>query len=131
MAGNNNKVSMKDRFKSFSYALNGLKHVLKLERNFHIHIIAGVTAIMLGLVFRISYWDWMMVIMCIGFVLFAEIVNTAVEKLTDMVSPQKNEIAGKVKDIAAGAVLVAAITAFVIGSVIFLPHIFTVIKQLF
>ena len=108
---------------SFKYAFQGLCHMLKTQHNAWIHIAAMVTVICLSFYFRISRTEWIFVIFAIGFVFAAELINTALERLTDIVSPEKQAQAGQVKDLAAGAVLVAAITALIIGLIIFIPKI--------
>lgn len=97
--------------------------MLKNEPNFRIHLIAAVTAIVLGMVFHISRTHWLIIILCIGFVLAAESMNSAIEMLVDLISPQMNEKAGRIKDLAAGGVLVAAFTALVAGIMVFLPYV--------
>jgi diacylglycerol kinase len=109
--------------RSFSYALNGIKNLLRTEHNAGIHIASAVLVIFLGFVFKISKYEWCLLVLAIGFVLAAEIINTAIECLTDIVSPEYSEKAGKVKDLAAGAVLIASITAFAIGLIILLNAI--------
>lgn len=118
------KFGIRARLSSFRYAFRGLIVVCKNEPNFLIHIIAAVAVIVLGFVFQISRPEWIAIILCIGFVFFAEILNSSVENLTDMVSPHANKKAGTIKDIAASAVLIAAITAALTGSIIFFPYIF-------
>lgn len=122
-----NKFSSKARIKSFSFAFSGLKYFFLTQHNSWIHFVAAVVAIAAGYYFNISSGDWRWIIFCIGFVFAAELFNTAIESLTDLVSPQQNEMAGRVKDIAAGTVLVAAITAALIGLVIFIPRIIEII----
>jgi diacylglycerol kinase len=129
MVGDDKKFSFAERLRSFTFAFRGLYRVLKTEHNFRIHLLTAMIAIILGVVMRITRADWLIVILCIGFVLFAEIMNTAVEKLTDIAEPKKNESAGLVKDIAAGAVLVASITALAAGLMVFLPYIFRFLEQ--
>ncbi len=115
---------MKKFFKGFIYALRGIVTALKSERNLRFHIFAAISVTIAGFVFDISQIDWMMQTIAIGLVITAELMNTAIEYLTDLVSPEKNDIAGKVKDIAAGAVLISAIVALVLGLIIYLPIIF-------
>ena len=97
--------------------------MLKTQHNAWIHAVAAVIVIFLSFYFIISRIEWLFVIGSIGFVFVAELINTSIEILTDIVSPQKQEKAGLVKDVAAGAVLVAAITALVIGLIIFIPKL--------
>lgn len=109
-------------FRSFVYAFNGLRLSLS-QRNMRIHLVCAVLAIIAGLLLHISRTEWCLVAGCIGFVISAEVVNTAIEYFVDMVSPQRQEHAGRVKDLAAGAVLVAAVTALATGGMIFGKHL--------
>ncbi|MFN4811351.1 MAG: diacylglycerol kinase family protein [Bacteroidota bacterium] len=115
--------SIQARLKSFVYAFEGVMYFIKHEAQALIHLIAIVAVIGAGYWFNISLTEWIAVIFAIGIVVSAEMLNTAIEKLTDMVSPQINEQAKIVKDLAAGAVLIASLTAFIIGLIIFLPKI--------
>lgn len=108
---------------SFKYALNGLKVILTTQHNFLIHLIVAAFVTAAGLFFRVSILEWCVLVLTIAMVLVAEAFNTSIEKLTDMVSPDYNLQAGKVKDIAAAAVLIAAITSIIIGITIFLPKL--------
>ncbi len=119
----NKKFSIKARVDSFKYALQGMLGFFKSEHNSWLHLSALFIVIVAGLYFNISELEWMLIIVVSGFVIAAEIVNTSIESLTDMVSPEYNKYAGKVKDIAAAAVLVAALTALVVGGIIFIPKI--------
>lgn len=114
---------MKKFIQSFGYALNGIKHAYKGERNMIIHLLAALCVVLLGSYLQVSTAEWLWLTACIGMVMVAEMFNTAVEKLVDMVSPHHDERAGLIKDLAAGAVLVTAITAAVIGLVIFIPKL--------
>ena len=88
-----------------------------------VHMLMALFVVLTGSYLQVSTAEWLWLIACIGMVMVAEIFNTAVEKLVDMVSPQHNERAGLIKDLAAGAVLVTAITAAVIGLIIFIPKL--------
>jgi diacylglycerol kinase (ATP) len=110
-------------FASFSYAFKGLYLLFTSQRNAKIHAIAALLVIILGFLFQIVWYEWALLIFAIGLVLSAEAINTAIEYLTDLVSPQQNEQAGKVKDLAAGAVLLTAITAFIIALLVFVPKL--------
>ena len=112
---------LKKRLESFKYAFAGIRGLFKTEPNAIIHLIAAVLAIGLGFYFSISITEWCFVIFAIVFVFIAEAFNTAIEHLTNLVSPEYNELAGKTKDAAAAAVLFAAIGAAIVGIIIFLP----------
>lgn len=118
---------MKQNFKkllySFRYAWKGFGHCVGKERNLNLQLIAAVIAIIAGFVSGITRMEWMVAILCIGVVIAAELFNTAIEKLVDLVSPDQHPIAGQVKDIAAGAVLICAAAAAIIGWMIFFPHL--------
>jgi diacylglycerol kinase len=109
--------------KSFGFAFKGIYSVLK-ERNFKIQLLAAVGVIILGLVYSISVAEWIGICFCIGLVLCLEMINTAIEKSIDLLHPEWNEKAGKIKDISAGAVLIASISSAIIAGLIFLPKIF-------
>lgn len=110
--------------RSFGYAWKGIRVVFSSEPNMQIHVGVAVLAIALGFIFKISSAEWIGIVICIGLVFSAEMFNTTLEFLVDKVSPQKDPIAGKIKDIAAGAVLITAIISVVVGVIIFLPKIF-------
>ena len=113
----------KKRIESFKFAFAGIAHFVKSEPNVIIHLIAAVVAVCMGFFFAINSVEWCLVIFAIGLVLSAEAFNTAIEYLTDLVSPDYHELAGKTKDVAAAAVLMSAITAAIVGLLIFLPKI--------
>ena len=114
---------LKKRLQSFIYAFRGWKMVLQGEPNARIHLAFAAIVVLLGIIFRINPTEWRWLILCITFVLAAESLNTAVEAIVDLVSPQQHPLAGKAKDTAAGAVLLLAIGAAAIGLSIFLPYI--------
>lgn len=115
--------SIGKRIKSFAFAFRGIFKAFRTEHNLWIQSSIAIVVVFLGFYFQIPSNEWVLVILAIGLVLTAELFNTAIESLVDMVSPEYDKMAGFVKDVAAGAVLVAAITAAVIGSVIFIPYL--------
>lgn len=114
---------MKRLLLSFGYALKGIRAVIKSERNMKIHIAVAALVVVFGFGLKISFLEWLACIICTGLVLSAEIMNTAIETLVDMVSPERKSVAGKIKDMAAGGVFVAALTSIVAGIIVFLPKI--------
>lgn len=114
---------LKKRIKSFAYAFKGIASLLKKEHNAWIHCLAIVVVTSLGFYFHITPTEWCIVLLCFGMVLAAEGFNTAIERLVDLVSPERHPVAGDVKDVAAGAVLICAIAAAIIGCIIFLPYL--------
>lgn len=110
-------------FNSFKYAAKGLRFAFKTQFNFRVHLLVALMVLLAGWQLQVSLLEWLVIAVCIGGVLAVELINTAIETLVDMVSPNFNAKAGLVKDIAAAAVLVVAFMAFIIGLVIFVPKI--------
>lgn len=120
---------MRHFLKSAAYALTGIKSAFKSERNFRIHIVAMIIVIILGIYLELPLQTWGILILSIGFVLAAELFNTAVERLGDeTANGRQRQRVKNAKDLAAGGVLIAASTALVIG-VIFL--LIPLIQKLF
>ncbi len=111
---------------SFYFAFNGIKLCFKSERNFRVHCIATIIVVTLGILFNISNTEWVMILLCIAFVLCLEIINTAIEKLCDVVQPEKHPMIKIIKDMSAAAVLIGAVISVIIGAIIFFPQIFNV-----
>lgn len=107
----------------FNHALRGLLQMLKTERNFKIHVFAFISVIILGFTLEVSKPDWIILLLVSGFVLTMEIINSAIEQLCNLYSTERNEKIKNIKDISAGAVLIAALFAFVIGLVVFCPYL--------
>lgn len=113
---------LEKRLKSFTYAFSGIGSFLRKEPNAWIHCSAIVTVTIAGFLLGITRTEWLVIILCFGIVLAAEAFNTAIERLVNLVSPDFHPIAGDVKDIAAGAVLICAIATAIIGLIIFIPY---------
>jgi diacylglycerol kinase len=119
-------LALKDKNKKgvgLSFAWNGVIEALKHERNFQIHIIATVLVVVSGVGLQLSILEWTTIILVIGMVLVTELVNSAIEMLIDYLKPEIHPQAKIIKDIAAGAVLVSAIVATIIGILIFFPKL--------
>jgi diacylglycerol kinase len=116
--------------RSFGFALNGLKICFTSETNFRIHVMFTITAIALGIVLRVSAAEWLLMLFCIGLVVGMEMMNTAVEKLCNLVQEDIHPGIKTVKDVAAGAVLVAAGCSLITGLIIFIPKIIVYLKLL-
>ena len=116
------KYDLKKQLRSFGYAWKGIQSCVGKEQNLSFHLIAAMAVIIAEIVLGITRTEWIMVVMCIGTVIAAELFNTAIEKLVDLVSPERHPVAGQVKDIAAGAVLICAVAAAIIGLIIFIPY---------
>ncbi len=122
------KFSIKKRLGSFRFAFNGLRHALLHEHNFRIHLLAGVLVVIAGFYFRITKTEWIALIFAIGFVLVTELLNTTIELIADFISPGENKIIGRIKDIAAGAVLIAVLAAVAVGLIILLPYLCALLR---
>ncbi len=109
--------------RSMMYAKTGIIHFIKSEPNSRLHILATIVAISAGIWFKIDRFSWVALVLCIGLVWSAEMFNTAIEKIMNMISPEKNDQVRIIKDMAAGAVLIAAIISLITGIIIFYPHI--------
>jgi len=116
---------MKRRWLAFVYAWKGLRYAFRTQLNFRIHIAAVLIVNAAGLYFGIQPQEWALIWICIGMVLAAELVNTAIEMLTDKLWPERNPKAGHVKDLAAAAVLVCALVSLVTAACIFVPYLRT------
>ncbi len=114
---------IQERLRSFGYAFAGLAEVVRSQPNAKIHIIGLIASILLGAICGLSTIEWAIVVLCCGTVLAAEAMNTALENVVDLVSPDYHLLAGKAKDAAAAAVLITAMMAVIIGVIIFLPKI--------
>jgi diacylglycerol kinase len=108
---------------AFRVALRGIGFALRHERNFQIECVAAVLALIAGGICKLSQTEWLLVIVCIGFVLSAEGFNIALESLVDLVSPGLRPLAGQAKDVAAGAVLLSAFVALMVGAILFVPKL--------
>lgn len=109
---------------SFKYAFIGIKSALQSERNMKIHLLAMILVIIFGFIYQISIREWIDCLFCFGLVISAEMMNTAIEACIDLAMPDIHPMAKLAKDVAAGAVLVTAIIASIIGMLIFVPKIF-------
>ena len=116
-----NKSGILKFLSSFGYAFQGIFAFFKSGTNAIIHLVAAVIVIIAGYLFHITSTEWCLVVVAIGIVMSSEAINTSVEKLANQMFPEYNEQAKLIKDIAAGAVLICAIAAFIIGLIIFLP----------
>ena len=108
------KYDFKKQLRSFGFAWQGIKSCVGKEQNLSFHLITSTVVVVAGFLFGITRAEWLIIILCIGVVIAAELFNTAIERLVDLVSPGRHPIAGQVKDIAAGAVLVCAVAAAII-----------------
>ena len=105
--------------KSFGHATRGILAALRTERNIRVQLAAAAAAVTLGFLLRLTVMEWAAVLLCCAMVLGAELMNTAVETVVDLVSPGRNELAGRAKDLAAGAVWLTALAAAAVGVLVF------------
>jgi diacylglycerol kinase len=110
---------------SFAFASKGIRVAFREQVNLKIHLSISCLVVVVAYLLKLSTVEWAIILLCIAMVISLELVNSAIEALVDLVSPDRKEQAGKVKDIAAGAVLVAAAIASLIGLVIFGKHLFS------
>ena len=119
----NSGFTFHKRLASFRYAFNGLRILIRNEHNAWIHCFVAICVIIAGLLLGRSSMEWIPIAIVIGAVLAAEAINSSIESLADLVSPEYNEAIKRTKDLAAGAVLLTAIAAAAVGLIIFLPKI--------
>ncbi len=122
------KFSTPARLRSFKYAFMGLRWLFREEHNSWIHLAFIVVLIPAGFVLHLSPIEWTIMILCIGAVLSMELVNSAIERIADKISKERDDEIGKIKDIAAAAVLISAIASAIAGLIIFIPKFFQLIN---
>ena len=115
---------MKRLFHSFKFAFHGFWLACKEQPNLRIHLFVSALVVGLAFYFRVSKLDWCILLLCIGLVISLELLNSSIEGIVDLVSPERQVKAGKIKDIAAAAVLVAAAVSVLIGLLIFSTYFF-------
>lgn len=117
------KFSIRSRIKSFSYALSGIRSFIVREHNARIHLVGTIAVIIVACFLHVSLTEAAILTIVTGLVWITELLNTAVERLADLVTRERNPHIKIIKDLAAGAVLIAAITAVIVGLFIFIPRI--------
>jgi len=117
------RFSLKDRFESFKFAVNGLCSLFENEHNSRIHLLAAIIAIAMGIILKINNIEWSLLVIVIGVVFLSELLNSSLESLADIINPEWNENIRKAKDYAAAAVLISAIISVIVGGIIFIPKI--------
>jgi undecaprenol kinase len=116
-------------WKSFSFAITGIKTALWTERNMRIHLLVSVLVIACAVFFSISKLEWLFILVAIGGIFSLELMNTAIERVVDLITDEYHPLAKQAKDVAAGAVFIYAIAAVIIGLVIFLPHVLNLLNR--
>lgn len=117
----NPKQECKKLINSFKYAIEGFISSFKTERNMKIHVLAMILVVIAGIYFKLSLIEWAFIIIAISLVMGAELFNTAIETVVDMICPEKNPKAKLAKDISAAAVLALALGSAIIGLIVFIP----------
>jgi diacylglycerol kinase len=117
------------RLRSFGHAFRGLKVLVQSQHNARIHTVATILVVVAGALIRISLTEWALIALAIVCVWATEALNTAIEFLVDLVSPEHHALAAKAKDVAAGAVLVAAVGALIVGGLVFGPHVLRMLER--
>ncbi len=117
------KFKLVARVKSFSYAFRGIKTLVLSQHNAWIHCVATVIVVVVGLLLNLTGIEWAIIVIVMLLVWITEAVNTSIEFLCDLVSPEYNPLIEKAKDVAAGAVLISAIGSVIIGFIIFYPKL--------
>ena len=110
--------------------LRGIKDTIKNEINFIRELIMGLLVIICGFIFKLSLFEWIIIILLITLVLVGELINTAIEKTVDLYTKEYNELARTIKDTAGGAVLITSIASAIIGLLIFIPKIINLMEEL-
>ena len=114
---------MREFLKSFIYALQGIWSGIADQRNLKFQLAVAIVVVGAGFYLSIQAIEWCVILMCISLVISLELVNTAVENLVDLVTLERKPLAGKIKDIAAGAVLIASAISLIIGIIIFRKYL--------
>ena len=130
MSKRQRRFSLAARLASVWHAVRGLGILLREQHNARIHLVAALIAVGLALLLGLSAGEWLVLILVIGWVLALESFNSALEYLCDAISEQPHPLIGKAKDVAAAAVLISALTAALIGLLIFLPKIWLLLQTL-
>lgn len=108
---------------SFVVGFAGIGHALRSEQNMRLHALAAVGVVVGGFVLGLAAWEWVAIVSCVGLVLSAECMNTAIERLADRVSEERHPLLKQAKDCAAGAVLMLAMMSVVVGCIVFVPKL--------
>ena len=117
-------IKLRRLIKSFTYAFKGLYKVFREEQNLQVQSLAAFIVLVLAITFQISRTEWLILIFIITMVILMEVVNSAMERVTDVLKPRIDNYVKEIKDIMAAAVMLASIAAVIIGAIIFLPYIF-------
>jgi len=121
---------MKEKYSwvsTFGFALNGIWQTVKKERNIKVHLLVALTVLVLGFIFGVNKNEWLALILIICLILMAEIFNSAIEEICDLLKEKLHldyQVTSNIRDVSAGAVLVLAIGSIILGFIIFLPYMY-------
>lgn len=118
----------RNRLRSFVYAGNGFVWLAGTQWNFKFHLIATISAVACGFFFNLRSWEWVAILICMGMVWMAELINTSIEFMLNKLHPEMDESIGKAKDLAAAAVLTASLVALLVGTLVFMPYLISYLK---
>lgn len=110
---------------SFKHALEGIWHTFRFHSNFRLHIAAAILVILLGVYFKINSTEWLILVFTFNMILVAEMINTAMESVVDLIISEHHVVAKNAKDVSAGMVLISSVAAVIIGLFIFLPKFYS------
>lgn len=114
-------------FRKFGFAFSGISIAFKTQSSMRSHVLISIVVIATAFFLKVSITEWCFLFLCIGLVWAGELINTAIESIVDLCSPDKHPLAGKAKDTAAAAVLILSILSIIIGCIIFIPKILNLI----
>ena len=114
---------------SFKYAYDGVREAILNEPNFRIHLIISIITLIAAVIFRFTKYEWLTLLFTISFVLILELINTSLEAIVDLVSPERKNRAKVAKDVAAAAVLLAAVISIIVGVVLFSSKIIPLLQE--
>ena len=120
---------LRGRLRSLGHAFRGLAICFRTQTNARLHALATALVVALGFGLKLRAWEWGAVVMAIALVWTAECFNTAMEGMVDLISPERRPLAGRIKDLAAGGVLAAAIGAATVGAIIFAPKLWALLPH--
>ena len=123
-----NKWKNKNFKEALKNSLNGIKYTFINGKNFQIQLVMAIIAVIAGIIFKISFFEWSIIIILVFLVLFAEMINTVVETVVNMITNEYNENAKIAKDISAGAVTLCALCSVIVGLIILIPKLLELIK---
>lgn len=121
-------MNIKKSLQSFRYAFAGFAHIWHDHQNMRIHFLAAIGVVILAFILRISYVEYLIVLITIFFVIICEMMNTAIEEMTDLITKEHRKEAKIAKDVAAAAVFVSAMFSVIVGLIIFVPRIINLLS---